>query len=855
MNKTKQNFCLSVAGCPGLKIEKLDDLVDHSLKEHNVAKLLYERDFPEEKPQDILSMIIPEVKQEEIQEPEEKEEEMRELYFECACCKNKGKPNEFASLEDLRCHLAINHFNNFFANQVRENLKKYPLCPHQNCEFLSKEANKVYAHFHMAHKGFHFDSSKLENKCADCYLGPFNDFSDLLSHIGMAHGEKVDDWAKRLGMQKTLAQKERVKVIKVLVKPNAMSIKEKAIKSALSYHSPSLKPTVKKEKIQQETQVVQSRFSHLNNKKNIQLSNPTVQTSTPINQLSNMVNRATNLNSNVQIATNGQNGQVSTQKMTAVPIPNNFKPGNQIMAAFSQIGSAKTSDQPNKVAIAPRQVEPLNKKNKPSKVVHIQNQMDQFQTIRPFQTPYPKNYAQNPKIQASNQKIQALDQKIQTSNQTLLAAKQLAELRNNPYPLGNQNFQTQNQPFQGSNQTIQTQNPTFQGQNQSFQTQNQSLEALTQMAQGTNQLIRPLGQNLPHVVGSLNQILQDSQQPSKSFVVQPSSTAKVLQISREEFQKLQQGSGSQKMVYLGYNPPNQPIATFNQQNGDKKSTSLLKNYRKKQKLEPKKEEEMKITGELRAPNLQERNAFLATIFRDPQCQLCSEILWEKNDQIKNRSHSLNKITKHFIKSHLYEETKHLLLKEQLEFGKKSLLSCPFEHCFKGQNSNFTNYSAILEHYQIEHFTSKSVNAVWQLKHFGTCSERKELYEGQHKDGEIFSDALAPNSMKLAEKLCKIGLDKTVIQPTSCFLLGSEQLEYCHECTKRKLHQAEKHSICQFEGFRKIKRIPSDNNTPYAFEANGFLDPFSDPTETDKKLWTSPKKRDLDVERAKMIILR
>lgn len=121
-------------------------------------------------------------------------EEVRELYYECAecaCCKIKGKPNEFASLEDLRCHLAINHFKNYFVKQLLKQFREFG------------------------------GSNHIKNLCYYCYfevgdpleVEPFNDFSDLLSHIGMVHGEKVDEWAKNLGM--TLEQKERVKIIKV----------------------------------------------------------------------------------------------------------------------------------------------------------------------------------------------------------------------------------------------------------------------------------------------------------------------------------------------------------------------------------------------------------------------------------------------------------------------------------------------------------------------------------------------------------------------------------------------------------------------------------------------------------------
>ena len=50
------------------------------------------------------------------------------------------------------------------------------------------------------------------------------------------------------------------------------------------------------------------------------------------------------------------------------------------------------------------------------------------------------------------------------------------------------------------------------------------------------------------------------------------------------------------------------------------------------------------------------------------------------------------------------------------------------------------------------------------------------------------------------------------------------------------------SICQFEGFRKVRRITAGQTKPFKFEADGFLDPFADPTEEDKILWTKPTKK-------------
>ena len=80
-----------------------------------------------------------------------------------------------------------------------------------------------------------------------------------------------------------------------------------------------------------------------------------------------------------------------------------------------------------------------------------------------------------------------------------------------------------------------------------------------------------------------------------------------------------------------------------------------------------------------------------------------------------------------------------------------------------------------------------------------------------------------------------------------FFRFSDHLEPCHECWKVKQRMGTVGSICQFEGFRKVRRIAAGQTKPFRFEADGFLDPFSDPTEEDKVLWTKPTKKGNNVE--------
>ena len=69
------------------------------------------------------------------------------------------------------------------------------------------------------------------------------------------------------------------------------------------------------------------------------------------------------------------------------------------------------------------------------------------------------------------------------------------------------------------------------------------------------------------------------------------------------------------------------------------------------------------------------------------------------------------------------------------------------------------------------------------------------------------------------------------------------MEPCHECLKVKQNQRNDGSICQFEGFRKVKRIRSDFQTPFAFEGASYLDP----SEADLNNWTTKEEIQIDEE--------
>ena len=72
----------------------------------------------------------------------------------------------------------------------------------------------VVKHFNVVHEPevCNFDSVTeiLFRKCLKCFLGPFESQDDLLTHIGMAHGEMVDVWVTKLTLTKTLDPLKKV---------------------------------------------------------------------------------------------------------------------------------------------------------------------------------------------------------------------------------------------------------------------------------------------------------------------------------------------------------------------------------------------------------------------------------------------------------------------------------------------------------------------------------------------------------------------------------------------------------------------------------------------------------------------
>ena len=143
-----------------------------------------------------------------------------------------------------------------------------------------------------------------------------------------------------------------------------------------------------------------------------------------------------------------------------------------------------------------------------------------------------------------------------------------------------------------------------------------------------------------------------------------------------------------------------------------------------------------------------------------------------------------------------------------------------------------SYSNLVQHYAIEHGMGKIMDTLWQLIYFNTSFLTEELNNpppvedaensihascSQFTNEELLGEKESTMSMKLAKTLKQVGLNKTLIQPAACFAL-CDKLEPCHECLKVKQQIGTVGSVCQFEGFRKIKRIISGLEDPFRFEA-------------------------------------
>ena len=169
-------------------------------------------------------------------------------YFECSMCRNMGKKQivRFSSVAPLRSHVALAHFKNLIQKDLKNSLEKHPVCPYPNCASMFNKLELLKQHYAIAHKGQEFNILQSINKCQveTCFQGPFNTFENLLNHLSYSHPEKIDEYLKRMKLDKTLVPLSSTTTYGNLPRPQQpssqqpMNAKDLAIKNALNYHCP-----------------------------------------------------------------------------------------------------------------------------------------------------------------------------------------------------------------------------------------------------------------------------------------------------------------------------------------------------------------------------------------------------------------------------------------------------------------------------------------------------------------------------------------------------------------------------------------------------------------------------------------
>ena len=223
---------------------------------------------------------------------------------------------------------------------------------------------------------------------------------------------------------------------------------------------------------------------------------------------------------------------------------------------------------------------------------------------------------------------------------------------------------------------------------------------------------------------------------------------------------------------------------------------------------------LELSGPVRKPTLTEKNNFFKQITFDPKCPICAEVVWNE-DTHKDPNMKQKLFARHAFKNHLMEEMKVCqtfldffislitircfqifsslfcfifqlaLLNCQIEKDVSDILRCPYNLGNHNGGCKVTtqNYFDIVMHFVSEHGMTHVIEPFWQLLYFKTTLLTEELNNPVNDDGikamcDKFSDeeliydenGRITITMKMATKLKKVGLKKTVIQPAACFAL-------------------------------------------------------------------------------------
>ena len=244
---------------------------------------------------------------------------------------------------------------------------------------------------------------------------------------------------------------------------------------------------------------------------------------------------------------------------------------------------------------------------------------------------------------------------------------------------------------------------------------------------------------------------------------------------------------------------------------------------------------------LRPPTKPEMDKFLKDCYSKPFCRCCGSQVWIHAD---NRGLRLNRLCKHLFREHFFEEIRASIL--SLIAKMKNTQKCPVVNCPKGEEEY--RGVEIMEHMAVFH--RRVLVSYWEYVVFKktrlALSESTNAGQQQwnlstklNKLGEESGYDLEIQRIALQRKLRELTNGDVITQPDACFNVSST-LNDCHECWKIRngVSPRVKGIVCQFAGFRKIRKVQTNFQQMSEFEEAGFLDPYKDPSNTDRSLWTA-----------------
>ena len=235
----------------------------------------------------------------------------------------------------------------------------------------------------------------------------------------------------------------------------------------------------------------------------------------------------------------------------------------------------------------------------------------------------------------------------------------------------------------------------------------------------------------------------------------------------------------------------------------------------------------------RPPTKSEMDSFLKDCYSKPYCRCCEKQVWNPAD---SRGVRLSRLCKHLFREHFFQEIRASVI--DLLCQMKTSQRCP--HC----QEEFKE-TELMEHMAVFHrrvlksyweyvtFTKTAYSVMKSRSKAGTLQLATKL----NKLGEESGKTLEIQRIDLQKKLGELAVGDVITQPDACFNVSST-LNHCHECWKihNGITPQVKGTVCQFAGFRKIRKTRKNYQELSEFEEAGFLDPFKDPSDADCSLW-------------------